>query len=223
MPVGRSSPTESVTLLDAPVTGTGRVSTRSRAASLSASPWTVTVSGLTAMDPISNPAAGVPVTTGFTGRTFVFLSVKTGTVTRAVDGVRSTGLTALPLPSMGVSANSWSISIASVIWTSARAHTTCATIDAAPDAVTSVGATVVGPTSRPDGVGPWSTFTGTCTVTSLSSWTVAKAGSKLRTRTRPSGESTSIRTLATSPVGGTSLRSTVARNVLVATGTLGAA
>ena len=86
-PLGRSNPTDSVTLLEAPVTGTGRVSTRTSAASLSASPWTRTASGLTVIDAISNPAAGVPVTTGLTGSDLLCLSVNTGIVTWVVDGV----------------------------------------------------------------------------------------------------------------------------------------
>ena len=129
-------------------------------------------------DSISNPAAGLPVMMGLTGSVRLCRSEKTGMTTRAVGGVTSSGLSALPSLSTGTSWASSSTSMP-VDWmvTSARTASTWATSDAAPVTVTVAGSRSSCPRVSPSGTGPWTTFTGTSRDLSWSRVTVAKAGS----------------------------------------------
>ena len=136
-PVGSASATWTVSSAETPVIGIGSVSTWLSWASWSASPVTRTTSGSTVTDSISNPAAGLPVMIGLTGSVRLWRSEKTGMTTRAVGGVMSTGLTALPSLS---TATSWASSSTSMpldwIVTSARTASTFDTIEVAPVTVT---------------------------------------------------------------------------------------
>ena len=97
---------------------------------------------------------------GLTGRVRLCWSENTGMTTRAVGGVTSSGLRALPSLSIGTSWASSSTSIP-VDWmvTSARTESTWATSEAAPVTVTLTGSTVVVPRVSPSGTGPWTTLT----------------------------------------------------------------
>src|SRR3954462_9074011 len=177
-PVGRASPTLTVSSAETPVIGMGTVSTWLSSASWSASPVTSATRGSTATDSISKPAAGRPVMIGLTGSVLLWRSEKTGMTTRAVGGDTSTGLTAFPSLSTATSCASSSTSMP-VDWivTSARAEATFDTVDCAPGMLTVGGSTVVGPSVSPSGTGPWTTSTGTSREVNSSSSTVANAGS----------------------------------------------
>ena len=145
----------------------------------------------------------------------------TGMVTRAVAGVTSIGMSALPSLSTGTSRTSSSTSIpADWIATSARTESTCETSDADPETVTVSGSTVTLPSVSPSGTGPWTTLTGTSARdTRLSSSTVANCGWKPRIVTRESGLVTLIGTWKTPTLPSYPARSMVARNELAATRT----
>ena len=105
-PVGRSSETTVDTSDDAPASETGRVLTWLSSASWSASPSTVTTDGSATIVAISNPAAGVPVTSGVTVTDRLSRSLNTGIVTRAVGGDTSIGRTGFPTASTAMSGTS---------------------------------------------------------------------------------------------------------------------
>src|SRR6476659_6216267 len=101
-------------------------------------------------------------------------------------------------------------SIATFAWTLA----TWSTIEAGPVTLTVSGVTTAGLTSRPLGVGPWTTLTGMpVRVLIGSSVTRTSGGSQLTTWNRGSTDSTLTGTNAGAPFGSTSLRSTVARKL----------
>ena len=85
----------------------------------------------------------------------------------------------MAFPSLSIG-TSWASSSTSIpldwIVTSARTASTRSSSDEAPVTVTVSGSTVVGPTVRPSGTGPWTTFTGTSREVSWSSSTVAMSG-----------------------------------------------
>ena len=161
---------------------------------------------------IRNPAAGVPVSTGFTGSVRDCLLVKMGIVTWTVRGSMSTPVTISPAASIASTSISRSTSRPlPSIGALARAATTRLTATDGPVTVTLAGSTVSSPMSRPAGGEPRSTTTSTTLGIDWSRTTWIDWGRKSRIVTRGSVATTVTRTLTGDPSGVTLARSTVAR------------
>ena len=122
--------------------------------------------------------AGVPVTTGLTGRVFDWSPLPTEIFTRTVLGSMLTGLRTSPRMSTATRSTVWSTSIPDGwMTTAARAAVAWRTTDSGPDTTAWSTDRTGSRISSPPGTWPWSTWIGTVFDTSGSSWTVMSGGS----------------------------------------------